>query len=42
VKEAEKNGVAAADGKVEGQRKKGEELRAQEEQKWFQKMAEVQ
>jgi hypothetical protein len=33
VKEAEKNGVAAAAGEAEGQRKKGEELRAQEEQK---------
>jgi DNA repair exonuclease SbcCD ATPase subunit len=42
VKEAEKNGVAAAAGEVEGQRKKGEELRAQEEQKWSQKMAELQ
>jgi hypothetical protein len=42
VKKAEKNGVAAAAGEVEGQRKKGEELRAQEEQKWSQKMAEVQ
>jgi chromosome segregation ATPase len=41
VKEAEKNGVAAAAGEVEGQRKKGEELRAQEEQKWSRKTAEV-
>jgi hypothetical protein len=36
VKEAKKKGVAAAAGEVEGQRKKGEELRAQEEQKWSQ------
>jgi hypothetical protein len=42
VKEAEKNGVAAAAGEVEGQRKKGKELRAHEEQKWSQKMTEVQ
>jgi hypothetical protein len=42
VKKAEKNGIVAAAGEVEGQRKKGEELRAQEEQKWSQKMAELQ
>jgi hypothetical protein len=42
VKEAGKNGVTAAAGEAEGQRKKGKELRVQEEQKWSQKMAEVQ